>query len=41
MKAMITGFVLSLAIMAGAYVALQQVGFSAADRTSGQAVRLD
>lgn len=41
MKAMLSGFALTFLIMFGAYFALQQVGFSSQERTSGQAVRLN
>ena len=41
MKAMLTGFVVTIVISVGAYFALQQIGFSSADRGAGDAVRLD
>lgn len=41
MNAMVSGFALSLLIMGGAYVALNQGTFSSASQYSGEAVRLD
>lgn len=41
MKAMLMGFAAMIVISVGAYVVLQQMGFSASDVYSGDAVRLD
>lgn len=41
MKAMIAGFAAIVLIAVGANIALQEFGWSAADRGSGNAVRLD
>ena len=41
MKTMFTAFVAIFVIAAGAYYALSQAGYSAADRTSSTSVRLD
>jgi hypothetical protein len=41
MKAMLAAFAAIAIIAIGANFALQQAGFSAADRTTGDAVRLD
>ena len=41
MKAMMTGFVVMIAISFGAYYALNEMGFSAADVFSGDNVRLE
>ncbi len=41
MKTMLLGFLACAVLTVGAYFALQQIGFSAADRASSPAVRLD
>lgn len=41
MKAMMTAFAAVIVISVGAWYGLGQIGFSAADTTSGTAVRLD
>lgn len=41
MKAMLTAFLAIAVIAVGANYALKNAGFSVADRTSGDAVRLD
>lgn len=41
MKAMLTGFIAIAVIAVGASFALQNAGFSAEERNSGAAVRLD
>ncbi len=41
MKAMFAGFAAMIVISIGAYYALGQMGFSAQDRFSSEAVRLD
>lgn len=41
MKAMMSGFALMTLISLGAYIGLNQIGFSSADRNSGTSVRLD
>lgn len=41
MKVMILAFCAIAVIAVGANIALKEIGFSAKDRTSGQAVRLD
>ena len=41
MKAMLTGFAAIVVIAIGANVVLQNAGFSAEERNSGTAVRLD
>jgi hypothetical protein len=41
MKAMMTAFAAVIVISVGAWYGLGQIGFSAADKTSGAAVRLD
>lgn len=41
MKAMMTAFAAIVVISIGAWYGLGQIGFSAADRTSGEAVRLN
>lgn len=41
MKAMWTAFAVTIVIAVGAGFGLQEAGFSAASRTSGDAVRLD
>ncbi|WGW05558.1 hypothetical protein [Tropicibacter oceani] len=41
MKAMFAGFAAMAVIGIGAYFALQEIGFSAAERNSGAAVRLN
>ncbi len=41
MKAMWAGFAATIVITVGAYFALGEIGFSAAERGSGEAVRID
>ncbi|MEL6564634.1 MAG: hypothetical protein AAGK30_00685 [Pseudomonadota bacterium] len=41
MKAMLTGFAAMIVISVSAYFALQELGFSAGNVNSGDAVRLD
>lgn len=41
MKAMLIGFVAIAVIAVGAHYALDEIGFTAAQRTSGDSVRLD
>ncbi|MGR3502586.1 hypothetical protein [Pseudaestuariivita sp.] len=41
MKAMMAGFAAMVLISVGAYFALQEAGFSAAEQGSGDNVRLD
>lgn len=41
MKAMLMGFAAMIVISIGSYFVLQEVGFSAEARNSGNAVRLD
>ena len=41
MKAMFMGFAAMIVISVGSYFVLQEVGFSAETRNSGDAVRLD
>ncbi len=41
MKAMLTAFAAIAVIAVGAYFALEQAGFSSADRQSAPSVRLD
>ncbi len=41
MKAMFAGFAAIIVISIGANFALKTIGFSSADQTSGNAVRLD
>lgn len=41
MKAMFTGFLATILISIGAYVALGEMGFSSEDRFSSGAVRLE
>ncbi len=41
MKAMLAGFAAIIVISVGAWFALDEIGFSSAERSSGQNVRLD
>lgn len=41
MKAMVMGFAAMIAISVGSYFVLQEAGFSAEARNSGDSVRLD
>jgi len=41
MKVMLLAFLACAALTVGAYFALQQIGFSSADRSSAPSVRLD
>lgn len=41
MKAMLTGFAAIIVISVGAYFALNEAGFSSAERTAGPSVRLE
>lgn len=38
---MLTGFVVMAAVSLGAYLVLQQIGFSSAERSASPSVRLD
>ena len=41
MKAMFAAFAAMIVVSVGAWLGLDQIGFSSADQTSGSAVRLD